>query len=227
MQAATGGRRPRERGWGQRWRRWTGPDRAAHWRRGRARRVLAALLVAVAAWATLSALVPAPPPTTTVQVAARDLLPGAEVAPADVAEQSLPAELIPPGALRPGQAEAGSVTTVGPVAAGEVLTRSRVLLAGEAPVPPGSAGVFVPLPDPSLATVLAPGTPVDLVATADGSRLAAGARVLTVLRDAELGSVPGVLVGTTPPEAAAVAAAGTDPFGGSEVTLVLIGPDDG
>ncbi|WP_194288508.1 hypothetical protein [Ornithinicoccus halotolerans] len=65
------------------------------------------------------------------------------------------------------------------------------------------------------------------MATADGSRLAAGARVLAVLRDPDLGGVPGVLVGASPAEAAAVAASGTDPVGGAGTTLVLIGPDDG
>lgn len=128
------------------------------------RRVAAALLTMVGLG--LLAAPAAAPAGTPVLVAARDLAPGVALAPGDVAVRSLPDELVPAGALAEPAAVAGR-QVVGGVRAGEPLTDVRLLgptAAVAAAGVPDAAGVPVRLADAGVATLLTPGTRVDLVA---------------------------------------------------------------
>lgn len=102
----------------------------------RHRRVLAALLAAVAAVSGLAAARPRPHGVR-VLVAARDLAAGATLHPADLATRVLPARAVPDGVV----SRAAGRTLSGPVRRGEPLTdvrlRTRPLLDT---VTPGGAG---------------------------------------------------------------------------------------
>lgn len=122
------------------------------------RRLLAAALAAVAVLTGLRALAPPTPSLVAVLVAARDLDAGTLLGPDDLTEQEVPAALAP---IRTVQDPLGR-TTAGPVAAGEVLSETR--LAGPALVRSGSGIVAVPvrLPDAAMAELLHVGDRVDV-----------------------------------------------------------------
>ncbi|GEL18754.1 SAF domain-containing protein [Pseudonocardia asaccharolytica] len=182
------------------------------------RRAAAAVL---AGFALVLALIPrAAPSGTTVLVAARDLGPGATLAPADLAIRNWPADLVPAGALRAPAAADGRVLA-GAARAGEPLTDLRLAgpaLAARAVGTSDAVSVPVRLADPGVAGLLAPGRAVDVVTTGPTADeplvLASGAVVLAVLpADADPGIGAGaargrlVLVALPHPIATRVAAA--------------------
>ncbi len=125
------------------------------------RRLLAALLAAVAVAAALRVLAPAAVPLTTVPVAARDLAPGTVLTAADLTAATVPRSLAP---ARVVDRPAGRVLT-GPLDAGEVLTETRLVGEGLAEQAPGRVAVPVRLPDAGMADLLRVGDRVDLLAT--------------------------------------------------------------
>ncbi|MEQ3551790.1 SAF domain-containing protein [Pseudonocardia nematodicida] len=195
--------------WWERWRHGPGWARALL-----LRRVAAALLAAAA---VVVALLPAPGDERVgVLVATRDLLPGAALAPDDVAVVGWPAALVPGGVLRTAD-DAGGRVLAGPLRAGEPVTDLRLVGSEIAVRTAGPGASTVPLrpADPAVAALLSPGARVDVVAGGpDGPRvLAARAAVVAVFPAAGTGTATGsdpgplVLVALPAPEATAVAAA--------------------
>ncbi|WP_265443740.1 SAF domain-containing protein [Flexivirga meconopsidis] len=173
---------------------WQGPSRQARWRRSRARRVLAGLLLAVAVACVVSAVRPADPPTRAVTVAARDLAAGHRLTAADVREVRWPAGTAQPGAVTASTAP-GRVL-VAPIRAGEALTTSRVRgTRSWAPAPAGDVVISVPADRSGLAAVLQPGDRVDVIDTAQGATVADRATVLTTVGPTA-GSAAGPLSGS-------------------------------
>jgi Flp pilus assembly protein CpaB len=159
------------------------PDRVAtllgRYRLGGRRTRALRRLVAVALLLTAGALASMPSTSaaagTAVLIAARDLPAGTRLSGADIAVASVPS---PPDGLlparRPGDV-AGAVLS-GPMRRGEILTDARVV--GDRGPDPGRgrAAVPVPLADPTVAALLAPGMHVVLVEVpGDGWRSARGA----------------------------------------------------
>ncbi|WP_349691452.1 SAF domain-containing protein [Actinopolymorpha sp. B11F2] len=91
--------------------------RAVSWHR----RLLAAGLAAAGMAVALHLTEPAPVPTATVLAAARDLPGGARLSDSDVRTVALPRDVIPAGALTPGDPRTGRILA-GPVRAGAPLT---------------------------------------------------------------------------------------------------------
>src|SRR4051812_11000801 len=84
------------------------------------RRTIAAALTGVAVLASLSALTPKHPPTSTVWAAAHDLAGGSPIRPADVVLVRMPLSIVPGGALRAGSTVVGRLLAA-PVRRGEPL----------------------------------------------------------------------------------------------------------
>jgi Flp pilus assembly protein CpaB len=150
----------------------------------RHRRGLAALAVGLAALSALSALRPAPPPTQTVAVAARDLPSGTRLAADDVRTAELPPGAVPDGTYLPAEVPFGRLVAA-PVRRGETLTDARVVGQGLAAGLPGGQ-VLTSVPVATATTLLVrPGDAVDVVAGHAGHRgtadvVAAGATVVAV-----------------------------------------------
>jgi pilus assembly protein CpaB len=127
----------------------------------RRRRLVAVGLLAAAVAAGLQAVRPAPPPSTTVLVAARDLPAGHRLTSGDLAAGSWYPDDVPAGTVpRP----AGRVLSSA-IRRGELLTDTRVLgdglLTG---LPAGTVAVAVRLADPASALVVRPGERADVLA---------------------------------------------------------------
>jgi Flp pilus assembly protein CpaB len=189
------------------------------------RRAGAGLLV-VLALGLLAA--PAAAPTgTPVLVAARDLAPGVALGPGDVVVRSLPAELVPAGAL----AEPGTVAgrqVVGGVRSGEALTDVRLLgpvAAVAAAGVPDAAGVPVRLADAGVAGLLTPGTRVDLVAAGDDGPGAVGGGGLRGAGDAGSAAARGGTAGPDGTGGGGTPAASTVLAPGAVVLAVLPAPE--
>lgn len=152
-------------------------------------------------------------------VAARDLPGGSMLSADDLAIEQLPAEYLAPGTLGL-VADATGRTIAGGIAAGEVITRSRLVDTG--PRPDGLHVVPVRLADAEAADLLLPGSVIDLVLAsgdAGGRVVAEGVQVVTVpRRPASAGLGPSsrsagslIVVATDRRTAVALAAAGTQP----------------
>jgi Flp pilus assembly protein CpaB len=136
--------------------------------------------------AHLDATRPAVGPLVPVLTAARDLTRGTTLEPSMLSPGEVPRAFVPPGAFR-SPSEAGGRVLTADVAAGEVLTASRVAApAGPVAglVPPGLRAVVVPAGMP--ATTVRAGDRVDLLATFGGGRpytqtVVGAAEVLLVL----------------------------------------------
>ena len=155
----------------------------------RHRALLAAGLAAAAVASGLSAVAPAPEPTTLVLTAARDLAAGAALAPADLVAAAVPDALVPAGALTDAAEVAGRLVA-GPVRRGEPLTDVRLLGAALLPAGPEVA-VPVRLAEPATAALVAAGDRVDVLAAAPEGGLAAqvvatGLAVLSVPAPSDL-----------------------------------------
>lgn len=149
----------------------------------------------------------------TVLVAARDLPPGREVAPADLAVREIPAELVPAGALLTRSDAEGRVLG-GASRSGEVLTDVRFTGLPLTTLTTGRddhVSVPVRLADPQLAELLHPGRRVDLVTAGEETGrhavLVRQAPVIAVRPDPEAdGRGTLVLIGVPEHQAAEVAA---------------------
>jgi Flp pilus assembly protein CpaB len=132
-------------------------------------------------------LYPSVGPAVSVVVAAEDLARGTTIGEEMVRLESVPSDLAPPAALTAADDAAGRVLQAA-IAAGEVLTRTRLAHRGVGPVaalvPPGLRAVVVPTSVPP--AVVRPGDLVDVLATYGGGRpysetVASGLEVLRVL----------------------------------------------
>lgn len=155
-----------------------GTSRAAHWRRSRARRVLAGLLAAAAVVTTIAAVRPSDPPTRQVVVADRDLPAGHTITAGDLEVQQWPKDAGP--ARLPGRDELVGRTVTGPIAAHAPLTHGQLRGRTSLPQVPSTQVVMtLPVQDPALLRLLQPGDHVDVLGM-DGARLAEQLRVLAV-----------------------------------------------
>lgn len=139
------------------------------WRRVRRavlvrRRVLAALLAALAVLAGLHAVAAPPPPTTAVLVAAQDLAGGRTLGEGDLLRVEVPDDVVPSGALADPAAVTGRVLAA-PVRRGEPLTDLRLVAPGLLDGYPGLVATPVRVADADVARLLGTGDLVDLVAT--------------------------------------------------------------
>ncbi|NNG37752.1 hypothetical protein HJ588_00485 [Flexivirga sp. ID2601S] len=160
---------------------WQGPSRQARWRRSRARRVLAGLLLAVTVVCVVGAVRPGDPPTREVSVATHDLAAGHRLTASDVRQVRWPAAAALPGAVT-SSAAPGRVL-VAPIGAGEAITASRVRPARAwTNVPAGHVVVSVPAERAGLAGVLQAGDRVDVIDTAKGTPVADAALVLAAVQ---------------------------------------------
>ena len=173
---------------------------------------LAVLLLAITLRPTSADLVD-------VIVASADLPAGSTLTEQDLAVDAIPADYVPPGAVTDPADALGRMIASG-IATGEPLTRSRLMTDG--PRPDGLHTVPVRLADAEAATLLSPGSVIDLVlASGDtGARIVAeGVQVVTVPRvstsaglgrdSRTAGSL--IVVATDRRTAVALAAAGTQP----------------
>jgi Flp pilus assembly protein CpaB len=136
------------------------------------RRLVSALLAALAVAVSLRVLAPPPVPTVAVVVAARDLGMGTPLSPADVLSRPLPAAVVPDGVLASVDSVVGRMLA-GPVRRGEPLTDARLVgpsLLARAGLGPGVVATPVRLADPGTAALLRPGDRVDLYAVATPDR---------------------------------------------------------
>lgn len=130
---------------------------------------LAAATAALSAQAHLSRLSSGRPdlgPPAVVVVAETDLTRGTTLQTGSVLVAEMPSTLVPPGALTSPQEAAGRALAAD-IAAGEVLTRTRLAGAGSGPVaalvPPGLRAIALPVGPP--AGTVRSGDAVDVLAT--------------------------------------------------------------
>lgn len=148
-------------------------------RRWALRRVLSALLVAVAATVTLVVLTRPAPAGVPVLVAAHDLAPGSVLTPDDVKLAPRSRAQLPDGTVPSSDAAVGRVLSAG-ARTGEVLTDVR--LVGPRLVDtlaPGEVAAPVRVADAAVARLVGPGDRVDVLVAVEGT---GGAR--TVVRSA-------------------------------------------
>ncbi|EWC59699.1 Heat shock protein 22.5 (Hsp22.5) [Actinokineospora spheciospongiae] len=148
------------------------------------RRVVAGVLLLAAAATTLWHPA-AEPASTPVLVAAKPLSAATALTPTDVRVVRAPPDLLPAGALT-DPAEAAGRLLAGPAAEGEPITRVRLVGAENTALAVGPGAAAVPLrpADPTVSSLLRPGSRVDVVAAAEPGDppevLAENATVLTV-----------------------------------------------
>ena len=183
----------------------------------RFRRPLAAASAALAVLLLAASLRPASTDLVDVIVAASDLPPGATLNAEDLSVTALPSAYLPPGAVMTADDAVGR-TIAGAISAGEPLTQSRLVATG--PRADGLLTVPVRLADAEAASLLAPGSVIDLVLASRGSAprvVAEGAQVVTVPQRPTTTGLGGtsrtagslIVVATDRRTAVALAAAGT------------------
>lgn len=166
-----------------------------------------------------ASLRPASGDLVSVVVAANDLPPGATLDAQDLSVTALPADYLPPGVITEVETAVGR-TIAGGISAGEPMTASRLVAAG--PRTDGLHTVPVRLADAEAATLLAPGSVIDLVLASRDSTarvIAEGVQVVTVPQRSSSPGLGGasrtagslIVVATDRRTAVALAAAGTDP----------------
>jgi pilus assembly protein CpaB len=130
----------------------------------RYRRILGALLAAVAVLVVVEALAPAAPASRPVVVAARDLESGSVLSAGDVRVVQMPPRLVPAGSTYSAAKVVGSVVA-GPMRAGEVVTDRRLLeRALVAGYPPGIVAAPVRVRDAGVVSLLSVGDRIDVYA---------------------------------------------------------------
>ena len=185
----------------------------------RFRRPLAAASAGLAVLLFAVTLRPTSADLVDVIVASADLPAGSTLTEQDLAVDAIPADYFPPGAVTNPADALGRMIASG-IASGEAITSSRLVTTG--PRSDGLHTVPVRLADAEAATLLSPGSVIDLVlASGDtGARIVAeGVQVVTVPRistSAGLGRdsrIAGslIVVATDRRTAVALAAAGTQP----------------
>jgi Flp pilus assembly protein CpaB len=150
------------------------------------RRLLGALLAALATWLVLQAATAPPPATVPVWTAARDLPSGTVLGPHDLARTGFLPGSVPGAALRSLEGVVGR-TLATPLGAGEPVTTAHLAGAEALAGRPGRSAVAVRIPDADVVALLTPGQRVALVATdpqggAPPERLVEDAEVLAVPR---------------------------------------------
>jgi pilus assembly protein CpaB len=156
----------------------TGPGRRARWRRSVVRRLVAAACLAAALWLVVLEVRPPPPPRVGVVTAARSLDAGSVLGAGDLATGSVRADSAPPGAIT-DVAEAVGRRSASGLAAGEVLTRTRLVPRTPAEgLAADQVALHVLLADPDAVDVVAPGQRVVVFPAAGGPPLARTATVL-------------------------------------------------
>ncbi|MBO0827927.1 MAG: Flp pilus assembly protein CpaB [Streptosporangiales bacterium] len=186
------------------------------------RRLLAATLAAAATALAVGAVRPEPPATTGVVTAVRDLTAGSHLSTRDVRVRQVPASAVPDGALAEARDAVGHVLAA-PVRRGETLTDVR--LVGESSARgygPDRVGTPVRIADPGVASLLRPGSLVDVLAVPTAAGLDATGPARVIAARVRVVSLPGttdtpdgsgtlVVVAATPEQAAALtrAAAGS------------------
>lgn len=209
------------------------PSRRALWRRALVRRCLAAALVGLAAWSTLGAVLPdEPEPGVPVLVAASDLPAGHRLEASDLRVGRWPQAVRPSRGYSRIDAAVGA-TLAGPLAAGDAVTRDRLvgsaLLHG---LPADRVIAHIPLADAGILQALRPGDRVDALSTQDGTVighdlvvLATGAdigvRPNTALTSGDAPGQQGVLVAATRGTAARLAVSQGAPAPGAGVMLTM------
>lgn len=185
----------------------TGPGPRARQLR---RRILAGVLLAVAAGALVVDAIGPSRGMTQVVVASRSFDAGTVLEDSDVTIREFPTESVPEGVVDREAATGRYVA--GPVAAGEILTEQRLAggrLAELLTADPEADVVAVTPQDSGLTPMLRTGDRVDVLTAGEepGSVLAIarGARVISTPTDGRL------LLATDPDSAAAIAAAGLGP----------------
>ncbi|WP_067435475.1 SAF domain-containing protein [Nocardioides jensenii] len=177
------------------------------------RRLLCALCVAGAVFATVRALAPTPPPTVPVTVAAHDLPAGAVLTAGDLTTVELPAAAAPDKVTSTSYAVGR--TTTGPVRRGEPMTDVRLVGAGLLDGYPGLVAVPVRVPDDGAAALLRVGDRIDLLATdqrtGQTDRVGDDVPVIALPREGPDSQATGasgrlIVVGSTPETAEIVAA---------------------
>lgn len=142
----------------------------------RRRRPLAALAAFLAVFWGLGAVRTPAPEVSTVLAAARDLPGGTTLQEADLMALRLPLDAVPGGAATQAAALVGR-TINGPVTARSALTTASVSTGHEL-TRPGFVVLAVPLENRALASLLSPGSRVDLFAGGATTAVAADARVV-------------------------------------------------
>jgi len=140
-----------------------------------------AVVAAIAAVLTgISAAAPNGPPALRVVRATTELASGAVVVAQDIALSEVVEDALPRGAMVDQAAVIGR-RVVGPVAEGQVLT-SLHLLAGDASVASGHVVAPLRIADPDVATLLQPGSRIDVIAAdPDGGAATVAATNVKVL----------------------------------------------
>nr|WP_306270420.1 SAF domain-containing protein [Ornithinimicrobium sp. HY1793] len=200
-----------------------GRDRRSVWRRGVARKTLAAALLGTAVYAATTALAPASPdPGSAVLVAGSDVSVGATLGPESVRTARVPDHLVPDGALTDSAEAHGAVTTA-PLRAGEILTDVRIAPDGPLEgLEPDLVLTHLPLSVPELAGTLHPGLRVDVLTTVDGTVLAQDVLLVQQVSGPEASSEAlSFLVAVTSKEASRLAVAGSSDQPGAGLTVVL------
>jgi Flp pilus assembly protein CpaB len=190
-------------------------SRLARWPRWLAvRRLVALVLVLLAAMLALRPTRREADSTVPMLVAAHDLPPGTTLRASDVEVSRLPPSLRPPAALTTPTQVTGRVLASA-TTAGEPLTRARLVGPENARLSTGdptASAVPFRLADPAVAGLLRPGARVDVVTVAQSSAdplvLATNATVLTVRRADEDSSL--VVIALPREDATLVAAAALD-----------------
>lgn len=191
---------------------WVSLRRAVSWHR----RKLGVLAAVIAVVATVTALSPAPPPTTDVVVAAVPLSPGHRLSAGDLTVAAVPDALVPEAAVT-DPAQVVGRTLTGALTRGQMLTEPAVVRPG--PEPRGDGLVTTPLrlSDPEVVDLLRVGDEIDVLAadprSGTSTVVAERARIAAIPEVVSSGPLSGgsgtqlVLVEVSPKVAAALAAA--------------------
>lgn len=211
----------------------TAPRSHAHARRRvralawKARFLVAAAALGLAAAITVGQLRPPPPVLAMIVVAARPVLAGQPLVPADVRLAQVPPQAAPADVLRDLDGALGRVLAV-PVSEGTVLSEP-VLVPPVGPHspqgPPGTVVAAVRLGEPALARIVGPGTHVDLLApsTPDGDHPSDAGSARYLARRALV--LPGPLA--EPPEASGGLSLGQHTEDEvADLILVAVSPDE-
>ena len=152
----------------------------------RHRRLLRGLALAVAAVIVIGILKPGARQGRNVLVAAHDLQAGISLSAADLLSKTIPADLLPDGALTPGAAILGRTLTSA-ARRGEVLTDERILSPGLLAGTTGLVAAAVRITDSASVSLLRPGDRVDVLAAVSRDQKAL---VQHIIRNALVVAVP-------------------------------------
>lgn len=199
--------------------------RAVVWK---ARFLLAAGTLGLAAAVTVAQLQPPPPAQVTIVVADRSVPAGVPLTADDLRTARVPPQAAPADALRDPAAALDRVLVV-PVSEGTVVSEPVLVPPGSGPHgPPGTVVAAVRLGDPALAQILGPGMHVDLLApSASGSFSSAelpSPDAVAALHLAQRALVlPGPFI--TPPSSGGLALAPA-PDEATDLILVAVTPEE-